>query len=419
MPDIQTFVNLAIALGIGAMIGVERGWSQRRQPEGGRVAGLRTFTLFGLLGGVAAVLAGLYGIAALVVTAAAAGAVVVVAMVNDRGNLTDRGITTEIALLVTFALGVLAGYGEHQVAVACAVVVTVLLGMKPPLHRWLETLHRAEMLAAFRLLVMSLVILPVLPNRGFGPWHALNPYVIWLMVVLISAMSFGGYMAVKWAGPHRGLMVTGFLGGMTSSTAISVAMARTARDAPGLEAISAAAALAGSTVMYLRILVAAAVFSPALALALAAPMAAMTLAGLATLAVIWPRGAQARTGGTAPPRLKPFDLGIPLRFGAILAVVMVAAAALRAWLGNSGLLVVSGIAGLTDVDAPTLTAANMVTAGLDPAIGRAAVLIAAGVNVLVKLGVIFWIGGRRMGLRVSAGFLGALAAGAAAWWATL
>jgi uncharacterized membrane protein (DUF4010 family) len=417
MPETAALLALAVALGIGAMIGVERGWSQREQPEGTRVAGLRTFSLFGLLGGVAALLAAAYGTAALVAVAAVAGGIVVVSLLGERRRSADRGITTEVALVVTFALGALAGYGEQRLAVASAVVVTVLLGLKPSLHRWLETLERREMLSAFRLLVMSLVILPVLPDRGFGPWQALNPFTIWLMVVLISAMSFAGYVAVRWLGPGRGLMATGFLGGMTSSTAIAVAMARLGRGAEALQPTSAAAALAGSTVMYLRILGVAAVFSPTLAWQLAPSLGAAALASLGVLAAIWPR-TPAIEAEPAHRLIEPFDLSIPLRFAAVLAVVMVASAALRERIGDAGLLLVSAVAGLTDVDAPTLTAAQMVTGGLDPAVGVAAVLIAVAVNVAAKFGVILWIGGRAMALRVGAGFLAALAAAALVWWLT-
>ncbi len=415
MTDAKPLLDLAIALGIGAMIGVERGWSQRDRPEGGRVAGLRTFSLFGLLGGVAAILSRNYGVAALAAIALVAGGLVVMSLIVSRRQSADRSITTEIALVLTFALGVIAGFGEHQVAVASAVVVTVLLGLKPSLHHWLETLERKEMLAAFRLLVMSLVILPVLPNRGFGPWNALNPYTIWLMVVLISAMSFGGYLAVKWVGPKRGMMVTGFLGGMTSSTAIAVAMSKLSRGAKAMEPVSAAAALAGSTVMYLRVLGTCAVFSPTLAWRLALPLGAMTAASLVVLAAIWPR-TPIRTEETAREMVEPFDLKVPLRFGVLLAVVMVASAGVRDWLGNSGLLAVSALAGLTDVDAPTLTAAQMVTAGLDPAVGVLAVMAAVYVNVVAKLGIILWIGSLGMAARVGAGFLASMIASGLVFW---
>ena len=417
MNDAKPLLDLAIALGIGAMIGVERGWSQRDRPEGGRVAGLRTFSLFGLLGGVAAFLSQAYGAAALAAIGLVAGGLVVMSLLVSRRQSTDRSITTEIALVLTFALGVLAGFGEHQVAVACAVVVTVLLGLKPSLHRWLETLERKEMLAAFRLLVMSLVILPVLPNKGFGPWDALNPYMIWLMVVLISAMSFGGYLAVKWAEPRRSLLVTGFLGGMTSSTAVAVAMAKLSQGTKTLESVSAAAALAGSTVMYVRILGVCAVFSPILAMRLALPLGLMTAASLLVLAAIWPR-APMETEQPAAGEIEPFDLKVPLRFGAVLAVVMLASAALRAWMGDAGLLAISALAGLTDVDAPTLTAANMVTGGLNPSVGVLAVLSAVAVNVAAKFGIILWLGGKGMAIRVGAGFLASLIAAGVAYWFT-
>lgn len=415
MTDTLQLLDLAIALGIGAMIGVERGWSQREKPEGTRVAGLRTFAMFGLFGGVAAVMGRFYGTAILAALAVGAAGVVVVSLFAGRRDPENRDITTEVALLLTFALGVLAGFGRHQEAVACAVVVTVLLGLKPSLHGWLKTLERKEMTAAFRLLVMSLVILPVLPDRGFGPWEALNPYTIWLMVVLISAMTFGGYLAVKWAGPRLGLLVTGFLGGMTSSTAVSVAMSRLSRGGQALEPISAAAALAGSTVMYFRVLGLCAIFSPALAWRLTTPLCAMAVASLVVLALIWPRGAF-DVEQAVSDMIEPFDLKVPLRFALVLAVVMVASAALREWQGDKGLLAVSALAGLTDVDAPSLTAAQMVTGGLSPAIGALAVLLAVGVNVLSKLGIVLWIGSFRMALRVGAGFLASLIAGAAAWW---
>jgi uncharacterized membrane protein (DUF4010 family) len=415
MNDIPQLLDLAIALGIGVMIGVERGWSQREMPEGTRVAGLRTFSLFGLFGGISAVMGTVYGEVILGALAVGAASIVVVSLLAGRRDPDNRDITTEVALLLTFALGVLAGFGRHQEAVACGVVVTVLLGLKPSLHGWLKTLERKEMTAAFRLLVMSLVILPVLPDRGFGPWNALNPYTIWLMVVLISAMTFGGYLAVKWAGPRLGLLVTGFLGGMTSSTAVSVAMARLSKGGPALEPISAAAALAGSTVMYLRVLALCAVFGPVLAWRLAAPLCAMAVASLLVLAAIWPRGAFDVEQSTTD-MIEPFDLKMPLRFAAVLAVVMVVSAAVRDWVGDSGLLAVSALAGLTDVDAPSLTAAQMVTGGLSPSVGVLAVLLAVGVNVFAKLGIVLWIGSRRMALRVGAGFLASLAAGTAAWW---
>ncbi len=417
MTDKLQLLDLAIALGVGAMIGVERGWSQREMPEGTRVAGLRTFSLFGLFGGVAAVMGTLYGVAILAAVALGAAGIVVVSLVTGRRDPANRDITTEVALLLTFALGVLSGFGKHTEAVACAVVVTVLLGLKPSLHGWLKTLEREEMTAAFRLLVMSLVILPVLPNKGFGPWEALNPYVIWLMVVLISGLSFAGYIAVKHAGPRWGLIVTGLMGGLASSTAVAVTMARLGKASGGVQPAAATATIASSTVAYGRLLVVSAAFAPLLAWKLAPVLGAMALTGAVCVAIMWPRDKfDEGQGGQALDDIKPFSLATPLRFAAILAIVMVASAGLQSWLGDTGLLLVSAIAGLTDVDAPSLTAAGRVANGLDAGIGALAILIAVAVNIVAKLVIVGWIGGMGMAKRVAPGLLLALPVGAAVWW---
>ncbi len=417
MTDKLQLLDLAIALGVGAMIGVERGWSQREMPEGTRVAGLRTFSLFGLFGGVAAAMGTLYGVAILAAVSLGAAGIVVASLVTGRRDPANRDITTEVALLLTFALGVLAGFGRHTEAVACAVVVTVLLGLKPSLHGWLKTLEREEMTAAFRLLVMSLVILPVLPNKGFGPWEALNPYVIWLMVVLISGLSFAGYIAVKHAGPRWGLIVTGLMGGLASSTAVAVTMARLGKASGGVQPAAATATVASSTVVYGRLLVVSAAFAPLLAWKLAPVLGAMALTGAVCVAIMWPRNQPADgQGAQALDDIKPFSLATPLRFAAILAIVMVASAGLQSWLGDGGLLLVSAIAGVTDVDAPALTVAGRVAGGLDAGVGALAILIAVAVNIVAKFVIIGWIGGAGMAKRVAPGLLLALPVGAAVWW---
>ena len=423
MPDQANLMNLAVALGIGVMIGVERGWTQRSLREGRRMAGLRTFSLVGLLGGTAAYAGQVFGpIAGPLIMLVTAGAVVLVVLASvlkeQRKKKSDVGITTEIALISTLALGMLAGYGETTLATATAVVIAIILGMKPALHNWLEKLKRRELLAAFKFLLMSLVILPVLPNEGFGPWQALNPYIIWLMVVLISGLSFAGYVAVKTLGARRGMMLTGILGGVTSSTAVAVSMARMTKEKPTLTSSAAAATLASATVLYPRVLLVTAAFSVPLAKELLIPLAAMTLASAVVLWVQLARGIET-TGHKVTKVLEPFDLSTPLRFGGVLAAVMLATAAMQQWFGDAGLLIVSAIAGLTDVDAPTLTAAQSVQAGLAAETGSLAILIAIAVNQVAKLGIVSWIGGLDMGVRVGLGFGTALLAGAGAYAALL
>jgi uncharacterized membrane protein (DUF4010 family) len=417
MPDYLPFLDLATALGIGLMIGVERGWTQRDKPEGGRMAGLRTFTMTGLFGGIAAALAATYGVWVIIAFGAVIGLIVAAALSRIPWEEGNHGITTEIALIVTFALGALAGSSREVIAVPAAVVVTWLLAFKPRLHSWVENLEQPEIHAAIRLLIMSLVVLPILPNQGYGPWDALNPYVLWLMVVLISALSFAGYLAVKYVGPRWGLIVTGLMGGLASSTATSVTMARLGRSNEAVRPAAATAAVASSTVVYVRLLIVSAAFAPALALKLAPVLGAMALTGAACVAVMWPREQPSDgQGADAMKDMKPFNLSMPLKFAAVLAVVLVASAGLQSWLGDTGLLLVSAVAGLTDVDAPSLAAASRVTQGLDPAVGALAILIAVAVNIVAKFGIIASIGGAGMARRVAPGLLLTLPVGAAALW---
>jgi uncharacterized membrane protein (DUF4010 family) len=216
---------LAVALVAGLIIGLERGWKEREATEGSRVAGLRTFGLIGVLatehGGV--VLAtGLAGITAL----AAIGY-----WLDHRQDETDVSVTTAVAIPVAFGLGALATIGHAGTAAAVAVVVALLLGLKPQLHAGLRAMSRDDLLAALQLLLASVVVLPLLPNQGFGPYEALNPYKLWWLVVLVSAASFAGYAAVRAVGPHIGMLALGFLGGLVSSTAVSLALARAVRQA--------------------------------------------------------------------------------------------------------------------------------------------------------------------------------------------
>ncbi|MCW8928485.1 MAG: MgtC/SapB family protein, partial [Gammaproteobacteria bacterium] len=215
----ELFERLAVALAIGLLIGIERGWHEREAGEGRRIAGLRTFGIIGLLGAVSGLLADELGELLLAATFIAFAALVIAAHVLESREDRDFGMTTPVAALLTFTLGTLAALGYTAVAGATAVVTATLLGLKPLLHRWIEQMEQRELYAIFKMLMISVVLLPILPNQGYGPWQALNPYEIWWMVVLIAGISFAGYFAVKIAGSRRGLVITGLFGGLASSTA--------------------------------------------------------------------------------------------------------------------------------------------------------------------------------------------------------
>ena len=255
--------RVGVALAIGLLIGLERGWQSRALPEGARVAGVRTFGLIGLLGGALAVAVEGGGDLLLMGGFLALGALIALGYWQQVLARGDLSITTAVSALLTFALGALAGIGMLVPAAAGGVTVALLLGVKPELHAAMQRFDRAELLAGLRLLVISVVVLPLLPDQGYGPWQALNPYRLWWMVVIVAAISFSGYVAVRIAGERLGMTITAFLGGLTSSTAVAVSMAQRCRDQPSRRMLFAGAATFASAMMPPRLLVVIAVFSPA------------------------------------------------------------------------------------------------------------------------------------------------------------
>lgn len=408
--------RLGVALALGLLIGLERGWEERELPEGTRVAGFRTFALISLFGAVTTLLSpdSLVPFAAGLVVL---GAVVGLGYWRESASQ-HIGLTTDIAALLTFGLGALAGRGEFIVASSTAVVVTILLGFKPELHRFVARIEREELLATLQLLLISVVILPILPNRGFGPWEAINPYRLWWLVVLVAGLSYVGYFGIKLLGTQRGIAVSGLLGGLVSSTAVAVNFSRLARDHGGSETLLAAGVVIASAVMFPRILVMAAAVSPDLALSLLWPLVAAAVVSFAAGAwYVWRSADQSENRVEHPEPRNPLSLRFAIEFGALLAVIMLTARAFEVWLGSRGLVAIGAISGLADVDAITVSVASMAHSGqITLAVASAPILAAAAVNTVVKAVLVFIISGARMGLYVTLPLLVALAAGAAAWW---
>ncbi|MDE2299537.1 MAG: MgtC/SapB family protein, partial [Burkholderiales bacterium] len=219
LPIDPVVARLAAALAVGLLIGLERGWRDREQAEGSRVAGLRTFALIGLLGGVLGTLNTGFGVAPLaagLLGLAWLGAVSYREAIRLGGSFSA---TSAVAALLAYGLGALAAAGEPALAVGVAVMVALLLDLKPTLHRWLRLIEHRELSAALQMLVLSVVVLPLLPDRGFGPYDALNPYRLWWAVVLVVGLSLAGHVAMRITGAQRGTFWTGVLAGLASSTA--------------------------------------------------------------------------------------------------------------------------------------------------------------------------------------------------------
>ncbi|MDD2892971.1 MAG: MgtC/SapB family protein, partial [Halothiobacillaceae bacterium] len=324
----------------------------------------------------------------------------------------DRGITTEVALMTTFILGLSATAGQALIAAISAVVITTLLGLKPILHAWVRRLSAEELNASIKFLLISVVLLPLLPNQGYGPWQAFNPYLAWWMVVLVSGLSFSGYIAIKWAGERQGIMLASLLGGLVSSTATTITLAQHARALRFSPALLAAGILAASSIMFIRVAIEAGVLNAELLPKLLPPLLIMSLVHLAGAFWLW-RHSQAvpdsPVASQASSLSNPFELGHALKFGLLLSTILVLSIGARELFGDTGLYALAFISGLADVDALTLSTARMSLGDLAADTARNAILIAAFTNTGVKLLLAYFIGGRALGLRVGAVVLAAIA----------
>lgn len=411
---LDAFYRLGAALLVGALIGFERGWRKRDDPQGTRTAGLRTFSLIGLFGGIAGVAqpaGGAVLIGAGFLSVAALAVVMYLSAVRRHGHI---GATTEFATLVTFGLGVLAGGGDFVVAIASAVVVVALLDMKTLLHALMSKVRHDELRAAIKLLLVSAVLLPILPDAGYGPGGVLNPYRLWWIVVLVAGISLAGHFAQRLAGPRRGTVAMGLVGGLVSSTALTVSAARSATKDPADATLQATAVVAAKSVMCFRILIVAAALNADLLRVLVPALGGAGVAALAMALLTHPRGRAGDAQGGGPSggdgARVPDDFITAVIFALVVAGAILGTHYARQWLGPAGLYATAALAGLVDVDAVTVTAA-MSDAGI--AVSAGAILVAAGVNTVAKIGIAASLGPRNFLGRVAAMMAGVVAAGAA------
>lgn len=397
------------SLGIGLLLGLER---ERAQAQ---TAGLRTFALAALAGTSAAALAGLTGTAWIVAVALAALAMIaIVSYLRDPSRTTDPGTTTLVALLLCYLLGALCWYGQLEIAVALAVTTTALLYFKPELHGFSHRISGTEMRAFLQFAAVAFLLLPLLPNREYGPWAVINPFRIGLLVVLISGLSLAGYAALKLFDRHRAIFAIGVLGGAASSTATTLAFARHARA--GIVPVGVAAlivALANLSVLVRLGLITAAA-APRLLPVLAPILGIALIVGTIPLLLAWRRlPAQANTPDIVVRN--PAELRTALAFALLFALVLLISAGVNAMLGPGGLFAVAAVSGLTDVDAISLSAMQLLRGGsIDAHTAAIVVCIAFASNLMFKLGTVAFVGGRAMALAVAPAFTATLCGLAAA-----
>jgi uncharacterized membrane protein (DUF4010 family) len=410
MTELENFKLLGIALAIGLLIGLERGWRSRDRKEGMRVAGLRTYGMISLLGGLSGILAQqtnpfLMGFALL-----GLASVLLLAYSKSVDKFGDFSITSIIASLITFTLGALTVFGHIMLASASAVVITSLLGFKPLLHGWLKKLEQQELYATLKLLLISVVMLPILPNQGYGPWAAFNPYHIWLMVVLIAGISYLGYFAIRIVGDQHGPVLTGALGGLVSSTGVTLNLSKLSAQNPNMGNVLAAGILTACATMFARTLLLTSVMNPALFRVLLPALLVMTIFTYFVAFLLWWNRREFRSIEEITLE-NPFQLGMAVKFGAFLVVIMLLSKLLTVYFGDMGTYFLAATAGLADVDPITLSMAQMTRHGLEVSVAAKAILIAVSVNSGIKSIFSWFIGGRALALRVGGTLVGAVVAG--------
>ncbi|MGY5512405.1 MgtC/SapB family protein [Vibrio antiquarius] len=416
--DINEFVsgehliwNLLIALLLGAIVGTQRGWVMRNSVEGSRVAGIRTFSLVGLLGGLVGILANIYTPLLIGFALIALVILTCIAFVIQQKKSGDVSITGVVSIMVVFVLGNLTVSGEAVLAVAAAVITAVVLDNKRELHQALQKLQEYELDAALRLLLISIVMLPLLPNQSYGPWNALNPYEIWWMVVLIASISFVGYFAIKIGGAKRGILFTSVFAGLSSSTALTLQFSHLSREQASISPLLASGILLSCGTMFPRLLIVLSVINPQLVKLLWPIVMAMMVALYIPAWWIW-RRSEVEQIEQSNKQTNPLALQSALFFGLVLAVIMLLAHALSDWFGNAGVLILSALSGITDVDAISLTLGRQSTQTLSVTTAALGILIAASVNTIVKMGMVIAIGDKKIWRRIAPVMTGCVVVGA-------
>lgn len=400
--------RLGLALAIGLLVGLERGWQERDAPDRSRTAGIRTFGISGLLGGVLAALANALGAMSVLVGGFIAFAGVFAwYKAREAAHDEDFSVTSVIAGLCVFALGALSVAGNYQAAAAGGAALAAVLASREILHGLLKRLTWVELRSALILAVMTAIVLPLLPNRTMDPWGGFNPWEVWFLTVLMASISFTGYVAVRILGNTRGLLVSSLAGALVSSTAVTLALARNATTSADNRLALAGAASLAAMVSVLRVNTVVLIIEPSVLTSVAIPSIAAALAFGVCGALLLTRDSGNGEGSSIARN--PFDLGPLLLFALLFAVVATASAGLAAQFGGRGLLASSALAGAFDVS--VLGALRLVKHSVSVETVGQAVLTALAANAIGRLSLAVFAGPVRFWLPLAFATLIAAAMG--------
>lgn len=402
--------TIGLSLALGLLIGVQRGWTLRKEQPGSRFAGIRTFGLLGMAGGMAGAMRSSDSIiAAIIIFGASALVLLGYAELARRSGRVSG--TASLAGLLTLGCGFLATTGQAMLATIIAVVITFVLAMRPQLHGWVERLSEAEVNAIARFALIALAILPLLPDRAYGPFDAWNPRQLWMVVVMVSGFSFAGYVASKRLGASGGTIATAGAGAMVSSTAVTAALAARLRGGGEPAPILIAGISAASTVMLLRVIVLVAVLAPFALPALA--LLVVPAALVSALATLWYLRVAKRHPGQPTEEVavrNPFDILPAL---ALMALVMVLSLASR-WVlhrfGDAGLATVLALSGMVDVDSAIITMGGLPAGALDARTAGFVLAAPVMLNTLFKAAAAISLAGWSRGWRAALPLVASVAA---------
>ena len=403
--ELEFLPRFITSLAVGLLIGLER----ERSPAA--KAGLRTFALVALFGTVAAMLSEETATPWLLTGGLLViGLMIIAAYLRERDESADPGTTTVAAIVLCYGLGAMIWHGYSTLAVMLAIVTTMLLYFKSELRGVTQKLSRRDLTSMLQFAVLSFIILPILPDRNFGPYDALNPRQVWLMVVLISGVSLAGYVALRFVGQRYGVALLGVFGGLASSTETTLVYARHSKESQGVSQLAVVVILLANLVVLVRLSLVSAVVSPSILPQLLPVLGSGLVFGLGATAYWWHQ--LSRQGQVPIPEVNnPTELRTAMGFGGLYAMVLFFSAWLSSIAGSGGLYLVALVSGLTDVDAITLSSLRLFGLGKLQA-SDAVTAIGLGImsNVGFKLGLVFFVGGPLLAKRCAVGML-ATAAG--------
>ncbi len=404
--------NFLVALALGALIGLEREYARYRK-KGHDYAGIRTFPLIALFGALAGYFTDKISPWIMVASIILMGIIVGIAYYSLIDKKHKRlGATSELAGFLTFFLGALAYYGETMLAVSLAIIMAIILYARSMLHNFAKKIKKKEFEDTLKFAVIAFIILPFLPNQGFGPLEMFNPFIIWLMVVFISGIGFAGYILLKWFG-EKGIVLGGILGGLISSTALTTSFAARSKKNKKIHLSLALGVILANGIMFVRVALEVFVLNKSLFLKVLFPLVILALITMVFSYFIWRKSKNIKSKVELG---SPFTIGPALKFGVFFAVILALVKIADVYLSSKGVYIVSFISGFADVDAITVSLSQLAKGSLDEAVAVKGIILAALTNVAVKGGIAYWFGGKQFGRIVMGFFLALILIGGGLLW---